>query len=45
MCIAAVALAVAAIGPGRLAADCFFRWGTGGWAELPAPRAWEVPPL
>ncbi|MEV5146193.1 DoxX family membrane protein [Streptomyces sp. NPDC052727] len=31
--IAVAALAVAAIGPGRLAADRFFRWGRGGWAE------------
>ncbi|MEU6669107.1 DoxX family protein [Streptomyces sp. NPDC046727] len=31
--IAVVALAVAAIGPGRLAVDRFFRWGKGGWAE------------
>jgi putative oxidoreductase len=31
--IAVVALAVAATGPGRLAVDRFFRWGTGGWAE------------
>lgn len=33
MCIAVVALAVAAIGPGRLAVDHFFRWGKGGWKE------------
>ncbi|MER6125275.1 DoxX family protein [Streptomyces sp. NPDC001795] len=33
ICIAIVALAIAAIGPGRLAIDRFFRWGTGGWAE------------
>ncbi|MFD4976475.1 DoxX family membrane protein [Streptomyces sp. NPDC058424] len=33
VCIAVAALAVAAIGPGRLAVDRFFRWGTGGWAE------------
>ncbi|EFE64983.1 MULTISPECIES: DoxX family protein [Streptomyces] len=33
VCIAAVALAVAAIGPGRLAVDRFFRWGRGGWGE------------
>ncbi|MFI6494545.1 DoxX family protein [Streptomyces sp. NPDC050564] len=31
VCITVVALAVAAIGPGRLAVDRFFRWGTGGW--------------
>ncbi|MFG2262362.1 DoxX family protein [Streptomyces sp. NPDC048720] len=31
VCIAVVALAVAAIGPGRLAADRFFVWGGGGW--------------
>ncbi|WP_079102470.1 DoxX family protein [Streptomyces sp. TP-A0356] len=31
--IAVVALAIAAIGPGRLAIDRFFRWGAGGWAE------------
>ncbi|CUW25852.1 DoxX family membrane protein [Streptomyces reticuli] len=29
--IAVVALAVAAIGPGRLAVDRFFPWGRGGW--------------
>ncbi|MGW3513795.1 DoxX family protein [Streptomyces sp. NPDC000994] len=33
VCIAVVALAIAAIGPGRLAIDRFFRWGSGGWAE------------
>ncbi|MFF0291524.1 DoxX family protein [Streptomyces sp. NPDC005262] len=33
VCIAVVALAVAMIGPGRLAVDRFFRWGAGGWAE------------
>ncbi|WP_406177478.1 DoxX family protein [Streptomyces sp. NBC_00996] len=33
VCIAVVALAVAAIGPGRLAVDRFFRWGTGGWGQ------------
>lgn len=33
VCIAVVALAVAAIGPGRLAVDRFFRWGSGGWPE------------
>ncbi|MGX4687662.1 DoxX family protein [Streptomyces sp. JNUCC 63] len=33
VCIAVIALAVAAIGPGRLAVDRFFRWGTGGWKE------------
>ncbi|MEU0331835.1 DoxX family membrane protein [Streptomyces sp. NPDC006193] len=33
VCIAVVALAVAAIGPGRLAADRFFRWGGGGWKQ------------
>ncbi|MFE4413491.1 hypothetical protein [Streptomyces sp. NPDC056821] len=33
VCIAAVALVVAAIGPGRLTADRFLRWGTGGWVE------------
>lgn len=33
VCIAVVALAVAAIGPGRLAADRPFRWGKGGWKE------------
>lgn len=31
--IAVAALAVAAIGPGRLAADRFLPWGRGGWAE------------
>ncbi|MFI9243680.1 DoxX family protein [Streptomyces sp. NPDC053086] len=31
--IAVVAIAVAAIGPGRLALDRFFRWGDGGWVE------------
>lgn len=30
--IAVVALGIAAIGPGRLAVDRFFRWGRGGWA-------------
>ncbi|MFF4352606.1 DoxX family protein [Streptomyces sp. NPDC001530] len=33
VCIAVVALAIAAIGPGRLALDRFFRWGAGGWGE------------
>lgn len=33
VCIAVVAIAVAAIGPGRLALDRFFRWGEGGWGE------------
>ncbi|MFI9251834.1 DoxX family protein [Streptomyces sp. NPDC053069] len=33
VCIAVVALAVAATGPGRLAVDRFFRWGEGGWTE------------
>ncbi|MFD7133066.1 DoxX family protein [Streptomyces sp. NPDC059894] len=33
VCIAVVALAVAAIGPGRLAVDRLFPWGTGGWKE------------
>ncbi|MFE5108470.1 DoxX family protein [Streptomyces sp. NPDC001981] len=33
VCIAVVALAVAAIGPGRLALDRPFRWGKGGWPE------------
>ncbi|WP_369251984.1 DoxX family protein [Streptomyces sp. R41] len=33
VCICVVALAVAAIGPGRLAVDRFFRWGAGGWGE------------
>ncbi|MFI2641832.1 DoxX family protein [Streptomyces sp. NPDC018610] len=31
VCIAVVALAVAATGPGRLAADRFLPWGSGGW--------------
>ncbi|MFH9659581.1 DoxX family membrane protein [Streptomyces sp. NPDC017248] len=31
--IAVVALAVAALGPGRLALDRFFPWGAGGWPE------------
>ncbi|MEV6290221.1 DoxX family protein [Streptomyces sp. NPDC051896] len=31
--IAVVALAIAAIGPGRLAVDRFFPWGAGGWPE------------
>ncbi|MGW1157020.1 DoxX family membrane protein [Streptomyces sp. NPDC002513] len=35
--IAAVALAVAALGPGRLALDRFFPWGRGGW--IPASLA------
>ncbi|MFF3455367.1 DoxX family protein [Streptomyces sp. NPDC002730] len=33
VCIAVVALAIAAIGPGRLALDRPFRWGKGGWRE------------
>ncbi|MGW2183389.1 DoxX family protein [Streptomyces sp. NPDC001732] len=33
VCIAVVALSIAAIGPGRLAVDRFFRWGSGGWPE------------
>ncbi|MFB7420958.1 DoxX family protein [Streptomyces sp. NPDC056121] len=33
VCIAVVALGIAATGPGRLAVDRFFRWGTGGWPE------------
>ncbi|WP_127360214.1 DoxX family protein [Actinacidiphila soli] len=33
MGIAAVALAIAALGPGKLALDRPFRWGKGGWAE------------
>ncbi|GGV85715.1 hypothetical protein GCM10015535_32810 [Streptomyces gelaticus] len=33
VCIAVVALAVAAIGPGRFALDRPFRWGRGGWPE------------
>jgi putative oxidoreductase len=33
VCIAVVALAIAAMGPGRLALDRFFRWGSGGWGE------------
>ncbi len=33
VCIAVAALAVAAVGPGRLALDRPFRWGRGGWAE------------
>ncbi|MFC9625933.1 DoxX family protein [Streptomyces sp. NPDC056930] len=33
VCIAVVALAIAAIGPGRLALDRPFRWGKGGWPE------------
>ncbi|MEL5953367.1 DoxX family protein [Streptomyces sp. CLV115] len=33
VCIAVVALAVAAIGPGRYALDRAFRWGRGGWPE------------
>ncbi|MGW5336625.1 DoxX family protein [Streptomyces bauhiniae] len=31
VCIAVVALGIAAIGPGRLALDRFFPWGRGGW--------------
>jgi putative oxidoreductase len=31
--IAIAALAVALLGPGRLALDRFFPWGTGGWLE------------
>ncbi|MFG2629437.1 DoxX family protein [Streptomyces sp. NPDC048473] len=33
ICIAVVALAITAIGPGRLALDRPFRWGKGGWSE------------
>ncbi|WP_078970757.1 DoxX family protein [Streptomyces chattanoogensis] len=33
MSIASVALAIAAIGPGRLSLDRPFRWGKGGWRE------------
>ncbi|MFJ7254510.1 hypothetical protein ACIQWV_18465 [Streptomyces sp. NPDC098085] len=33
VCIAVVAPAIAAIGPGRLALDRPFRWGKGGWPE------------
>ncbi|MFJ4848989.1 MULTISPECIES: DoxX family protein [unclassified Streptomyces] len=33
MTIAVVALAVAAVGPGRLSLDRPFRWGKGGWTE------------
>ncbi|RFC78010.1 DoxX family protein [Streptomyces sp. AcE210] len=33
VCIAVVALGIAATGPGRLAVDRFFRWGTGGWPQ------------
>ncbi|MGW2090523.1 DoxX family protein [Streptomyces sp. NPDC001880] len=33
LCIAVVALAIAAIGPGRFALDRPFRWGRGGWPE------------
>ncbi|MFD9095731.1 DoxX family membrane protein [Streptomyces collinus] len=33
VCITVVALAVTAIGPGRLAVDRFFRWGAGGWPQ------------
>ncbi|MEU9989227.1 DoxX family membrane protein [Streptomyces sp. NPDC048045] len=33
VCITVAALAIAAIGPGRLALDRFFRWGKGGWGE------------
>ncbi|WSD73163.1 DoxX family protein [Streptomyces sp. NBC_01591] len=33
VCIAVVALAIAAIGPGQLALDRPFRWGKGGWTE------------
>ncbi|MFJ9415478.1 DoxX family protein [Streptomyces sp. NPDC101227] len=33
VCIAVVALAIAATGPGRLSLDRPFRWGKGGWGE------------
>ncbi|MEV4453102.1 DoxX family protein, partial [Streptomyces mirabilis] len=33
VCITVTALAVAAIGPGKLAVDRLFPWGKGGWAE------------
>ncbi|MFF8594795.1 DoxX family protein [Streptomyces sp. NPDC015220] len=32
VCISAVALGIALIGPGRWAVDRFFRWASGGWA-------------
>ncbi|MFJ1936206.1 DoxX family protein [Kitasatospora sp. NPDC088160] len=31
LCLALIAIAVSAIGPGRLALDRSFRWGQGGW--------------
>lgn len=31
LCLALIAIAVSAIGPGRLALDRPFRWGQGGW--------------
>ncbi|QIY68307.2 DoxX family protein [Streptomyces sp. RLB1-33] len=33
VCITVNALAIAAIGPGKLAVDRLFPWGKGGWAE------------
>lgn len=33
LAITVVALGIAAIGPGRLALDRYFRWGRGGWAD------------
>ncbi|MFG2881887.1 DoxX family protein [Streptomyces sp. NPDC048297] len=33
ICITVAALAVAALGPGRLSLDRFFSWGKGGWTE------------
>ncbi|MFK0019920.1 DoxX family protein [Streptomyces sp. NPDC090798] len=33
VCITVTALAIAAIGPGKLAVDRIFPWGKGGWAE------------
>jgi putative oxidoreductase len=33
LAVTVVALGVAAIGPGRLALDRFFRWGRGGWTD------------
>ncbi|MFE7979101.1 DoxX family protein [Streptomyces shenzhenensis] len=33
ICVAVVAVAIAALGPGRLALDRFFPWRDGGWPE------------
>ncbi|MFB7668509.1 DoxX family protein [Kitasatospora sp. NPDC056138] len=34
LCLTLIAIAVAAVGPGRLALDHPFRWGRGGWLSM-----------